>query len=70
MRELQKYIKDSLSVIFFSIFTPLFAIASVIFMVKLATYTAVIQLSVWEMFKLFLFVIPELLFYTLLYLLL
>lgn len=65
MNELQKYIKDSLSVIFFSIFTPLFAIASIIFMVKLATYTAVIQLSVFEMMKLFFFVVPELLFYTL-----
>ena len=65
MQELQKYIKESLSVIFFSIFIPLFAIASVIFMVKLATYTAVIQLSILEMLKLFLFVMPELLFYTL-----
>lgn len=44
---------------------PLFAIASVIFMIKLATYTAVIQLSVWEMFKLYFFVLPEILFYTL-----
>ena len=49
----------------FSIFLPLFAIASVIFMIKLATYTAVIQLSLAEMGKLYLFVLPELLFYTL-----
>ncbi len=65
MQELTKYIKNNLSGIFFSIFTPLFAIAAVIFLVKLATYTAVIQLSVAEMLKLFLFVLPELLFYTL-----
>jgi len=44
---------------------PLFAIASVIFLIKLATYTAVIQLSIWEMTKLYLFVLPEILFYTL-----
>ena len=44
---------------------PLFAIASVIFLIKLATYTAVIHLTIWEMTKLFLFVVPELLFYTL-----
>jgi lipopolysaccharide export system permease protein len=44
---------------------PLFAIASVIFMIKLATYTAVIQLSIWDMTKLYLFVLPEILFYTL-----
>ena len=65
MQRLEQYIKSSLSGIFFSIFTPLFAIAAVIFLVKLATYTAVIQLSIFEMFKLFLFVLPELLFYTL-----
>jgi lipopolysaccharide export system permease protein len=34
-------------------------------MIKLATYTAVIQLSILEMAKLYLFVLPELLFYTL-----
>ncbi len=51
--------------IFLSMFMPLFAIASVIFMIKLATYTAVIQLSIWDMTKLYLFVLPEILFYTL-----
>ena len=48
-----------------SIFISLFAIASVIFLIKLATYTAVIQLTVWEMAKLYFFRVPELLFYTL-----
>lgn len=51
--------------IFLSIFMPLFAIASVIFMIKLATYTAIIQLSLWDMTKLYIFVLPEILFYTL-----
>ena len=51
--------------IFLSMFMPLFAIASVIFMIKLATYTAVIQLTLWDMTKLYLFVLPEILFYTL-----
>lgn len=46
-------------------FMPLFAIASVIFMIKLATYTAIIQLTLWDMVKLYLFVLPEILFYTL-----
>ena len=65
MDKLQKYIIHNLSIIFLSIFLPLFAIASVIFLIKLATYTAVIQLSIWEMTKLYIFVLPELLFYTL-----
>ena len=65
MDKLRHYILSHLSILFFSIFLPLFAIASVIFLIKLATYTAVIQLSIIEMAKLYLFVIPELLFFTL-----
>jgi len=65
MDRLQKYILNNLSSLFLSIFLPLFSIASVIFLIKLATYTAVIQLSLWEMTKLYLFILPEILFYTL-----
>ncbi len=65
MNKLRQYIISNLSSIFFSIFLSLFAIASVIFLIKLATYTAVIQLTVWEMTKLYFFRVPELLFYTL-----
>ncbi|MCK9453662.1 LptF/LptG family permease [Sulfurimonas sp.] len=65
MKILQNYIKQSLSVLFLSIFLPLFSIASVVFLIKMATYTAVIQLSLFEMSKLFFFMLPELLFYTL-----
>ncbi|MBU0721682.1 LptF/LptG family permease [bacterium] len=65
MNRLQKYIIDNLSLLFLSIFLPLFAIASVIFLIKLATYTAVIQLTIWEMTKLYFFILPEILFYTL-----
>ncbi len=64
MKELQKYLRSSLSVLFLSLFIPLFTIASIVFLIKLATYTAVIQLSVLEMAKLYLFILPELLFYT------
>jgi lipopolysaccharide export system permease protein len=65
MDKLRGYLLSNLSLLFFSIFMPLFAIASVIFMIKLATYTAIIQLSIMEMGKLYLFVLPELLFFTL-----
>jgi len=65
MKILQNYIKQSLSILFLSIFLPLFSIASVVFLIKMATYTAVIQLSLLEMSKLFFFMLPELLFYTL-----
>ncbi len=65
MDRIQKYILSNLSTLFISIFMPLFAIASVIFSIKLATYTAVIQLSLYDMSKLYLFVLPEILFFTL-----
>lgn len=65
MHKLRRYILGIFSLLFFSIFLPLFSIASVIFLIKLASYTAVIQLSLWEMFKLYLFILPEILFYTL-----
>lgn len=65
MKILRNYIRHSLSTLFLSIFLPLFSIASIVFLIKLATYTAVIQLSILEMAKLFFFMLPELLFYTL-----
>ncbi len=65
MNRLQKYIISSLSMLFLSIFISLFAIASIIFLIKVAAYTAVIQLTIWEMTKLYIFVLPELLFFTL-----
>ncbi|MEA1891176.1 MAG: LptF/LptG family permease [Campylobacterota bacterium] len=65
MDKLKEYISNNLFMIFLSMFTPLFAIASMIFMIKLATYTAVIQLSIVDMGKLYMFVLPEILFYTL-----
>lgn len=65
MHKLRQYVLSAFSALFFSIFLPLFFIASVVFLIKLASYTAVIQLSLWEMFKLYLFILPEILFYTL-----
>ncbi len=51
--------------LFLSVFLPLFAIASVIFLIKLATFTAVVKLTIWEMSKLYIFVLPEVFFFTL-----
>lgn len=65
MNRLEKYIIKNLSMLFLSIFSSLFSIASVVFLIKLATYTAVIQLTTWDMLKLYIFIIPELLFFTL-----
>lgn len=65
MHKLKSYITDNLFMIFLSMFTPLFAIASMIFMIQLATYTSIIQLSLLDMAKLYLFILPDILFFTL-----
>lgn len=65
MDKLRDYLLSQLSILFFSIFLPLFAIASLIYLIKLAAMTSVIQLSIGDMVQLYLFFIPDLLFYTL-----
>lgn len=65
MGKLKHYIFSHLNLLFFSIFIPLFTIASVIFLIKIATLTSVINLNLSEMGKLYIFALPELLFYTL-----
>lgn len=65
MDKLKRYIITQFSLLFFSVFLSLLSIASIIFMIKLAKYTAVIKLTVLDLWKLYTFVLPELLFYTL-----
>ncbi len=65
MHKLRRYILSNLSSVFLSMFLPLFVIASMIFSIKLATYTAIIKLSLLDMVKLYMFVLPDILFYTL-----
>jgi len=65
MDKLKNYLLSNFSQIYFSIFLPLYVIASVIMLVKIAAFTSVIQLSLFEMVKLYLFMLPDLLFYTL-----
>ncbi len=65
MNRLRKYLTTHLSSLFLAMFLPLFAIATVILFIKLATFTAVIQLSITEMSKLYLFYLPQIIFFTL-----
>ncbi len=64
MKIAKNYLLFNLSTLFLSIFLPLFGVAAIVFLIKIATYTAIIELSFLDMSKLFLFTIPELLFYT------
>ena len=65
MKILESYLLKNLSSVFLTTFLPLFAIASVVFSIKLAAYTAVIKINILEMIQLYLFVLPEILFYIL-----
>jgi len=65
MGKLKGYLLSNFSQIYFSIFLPLYVIASVVMLVKIAAFTSVIQLNLFEMVKLYLFMLPDLLFYTL-----
>ncbi len=65
MDKLRNYLLSHFSQIYFSIFLPLYVIASVIMLVKIAAFTSIIQLNLFEMVKLYFFMLPDLLFYTL-----
>lgn len=65
MKHLNNYILKNISINFFSIFIPLFVIASVVFLIRVSSITSIIEINLFEMFKLYLFILPDLLFYTL-----
>lgn len=62
---LKKYLLKSLSSTFFPIFLTLFSITSIIFLVKIASLTSIIQLDIYELLLLYSFAVPKILFYTL-----
>jgi len=65
MDKLNNYLLSNFSQMYFSIFLPLYVIASVVMLIKIAAFTSVIQLNLYEMVELYLFMLPDLLFYTL-----
>jgi lipopolysaccharide export system permease protein len=64
MELFNKYILKNLGINIFSIFVPLFVIASVVFLIRVSSITSIIEISTFEMFKLYLFILPDLFFYT------
>lgn len=62
---LSKYLNNHLFISFLSFFIPLFFIASLIFFIKIVSYTSVVQLSFGDLCKLYLFILPQILFFTL-----
>ena len=64
MFKLKNHLLKTFASLFFSIFLPLIAIASIIILVKISQVTAVVQLNLLDMFKLYFFIVPQILFFT------
>lgn len=64
MKLLRKYLLIKYSENFFPIFLTLFTITSIIFLVKIASLTSIIQINFLELLELFLYSVPKILFYT------
>ncbi len=65
MRKAGSYLLQSFSGIFFSIFMPIIAIGSLILFIRIAKLTEVTQMSFSEMMTVYIYFLPNLLFYTL-----
>ncbi|MCK9337555.1 MAG: LptF/LptG family permease [Arcobacteraceae bacterium] len=64
MNKLKTYLYDQLSSSFFQIFFILFAITSIIYLVRIAALTSIIEVSASELLLLYTYSIPNILFYT------
>ena len=62
--KLNHYLYSQLAITFFPIFLGLFFITSIVFLVKIASLTSVITIDFFELFTLYAYVIPQIIFYT------
>jgi lipopolysaccharide export system permease protein len=62
--KLNHYLYSQFAITFFPIFLGLFFITSIIFLVKIASLTSVITIDFFELFRLFSYVVPQIIFYT------
>ena len=63
--KLKQYLYSQLAITFFPIFFGLYFITSVVFLVKIASLTSIITINFLELFQLYSYVIPQIVFYTL-----
>jgi len=65
MKLLKKYLLLNYTQTFFPIFLTLYTITSIIFLVKIASLTSIIQINFLELVELYSYSVPTILFYTL-----
>lgn len=63
--KLKHYFYSQFGATFFPIFLGLFFITSIIFLVRIASWTSIIQMNFYELVLLYVYAIPNILFYTL-----
>lgn len=62
--KLRHYLYSQLAITFFPIFFGLFFITAVVFLVKISSLTAVITVNFFELFRIFSYTLPDIIFYT------
>ena len=62
--KLKQYLFNQLAHSFFPIFLGLYFITSIIYLVKIASLTSIITIDAFELFKLYMYVVPTIIFYT------
>ncbi len=62
---LSRYLNNHHFASFLSFFIPLFGIASLIFFIKMVSITSIIHITFFELLELFIFILPQILFFTL-----
>jgi len=65
MLKLNKYLIDNFFGSFFTLFTILFIIASMVLMITISNVTAILKINIWEFLYLYILSLPEIIFYTL-----
>lgn len=62
--KLNHYLYSQLAITFFPIFLGLFFITSIVFLVKIASLTSIITIDFFELFRLFAYTVPQIIFFT------
>lgn len=62
--KLNSYLYSQLSITFFPIFLGLYFITSIVFLVKISSLTSMITMNFYELFTMYSYVVPQILFYT------
>ena len=65
MLKLNKYLIDNFFSSFFTLFSILFVIASMVFLLTISNMTAILKIDIWEFLYLYVLSLPEIIFYTL-----